>query len=578
VAVRKERDLIVKALVEEGYVEQENMKKALQEHKKTGEQLVYLLLKHDWVSQKDILEFYEKKLKISYANLANYLIEPKIVRTIPESIARKYHVIAILKVKNTLSVAMLDPIDSFVIDSLRMNTGAAIKPLVSTEQEITEAIDKYYNLDDAHVEEISGTNSLKSYKNILHGVKDLDLKKLSSVELNEEGRAPVIKLVNMIMEKAVDYGASDIHIEPDEGVLRTRFRVDGMLEEVMSLPKTLEAPVVSRIKVISNLDIAEKRVPQDGRVKIKSVNKELDVRVSTFPTVHGEKVVLRILDKQSVLFTLEDLGFSKDVQKQFSEVIEKPNGIILVTGPTGSGKSTTLYAALDRINSINQNIVTIEDPVEYQLPLVNQSQVNPKAGFNFANGLRSILRQDPDIVMVGEIRDYETAEIAIRAALTGHLVFSTVHTNDSAGAVTRLIDMGVEPFLVASSIICMMAQRLVRKICPHCKTAVNIKKQVLDKIFSLAKVEPEDNQQIYVGKGCKACKFTGYKGRIAINEILIPDEDIRELIVVKSPTSRIKKASRDRGMFTLREDGLRKVLAGVTTIEEVLRVTQMDEE
>ncbi|MGM0607489.1 MAG: GspE/PulE family protein [Candidatus Muiribacteriota bacterium] len=572
-----ERDLVSKALVEAGLVNKENMIKSLAEHKKSGEGLVYILLKNKYISQKKLLEFYEKKLKISYANLSNYLIDPKVVKTIPRNIAQQYRLIAILRVKNTLSVAMVDPLDSFIIDSLKNITGCEIKPLVSTEQEISEAINKYYDMEEK-VSKISDTNELHNYTQKIHGIEDLGFKNFDAVSITQGEGAPVIKLVNLIMEKAVEYGASDIHVEPDDKVVRTRFRIDGMLQEVMSLPKKLEAPVVSRIKVISNLDIAEKRVPQDGRVKIKSSDKELDVRVSTFPTVHGEKVVIRILDKQSEVFNLEELGFSKDVLKSFSSVIVKPNGIILVTGPTGSGKSTTLYSAMDKINSIDKNIVTIEDPVEYQLPLINQSQVNPKAGYEFANGLRSILRQDPDVVMVGEIRDYETAEISIRAALTGHLVFSTVHTNDSAGAVTRLIDMGVEPFLVASSVICMMAQRLVRKICPDCKTEVNMKKDVLNKIFSLAKVEPDKNQKIYVGRGCQKCKFSGYKGRIAINEIMIPNEKIRELIVLKSATSVIKTEARKSGMFTLREDGLRKVLAGITTIEEVVRVTQMDDE
>ncbi len=576
--MRKERDLISQALVEEGFITREDMKKALGEHRKTGIGLAQILISKKMITQKRLLEFFEKRLKISYANLSNYLIDPKIVKKVPENIARQYGLIAILKVRNTISVAMVDPIDSFVIDSLKDITGSDIKPLVSTQKEITEAIDKYYSMTGNEKETVNNINSLKKFTQQMHGVEEIDLKNFDSVQLGEEGGAPVIKLVNLIMERALEYGASDIHIEPDEKLVRTRFRIDGMLQEVMSLPKKMEAPVVSRIKVMSNLDIAEKRVPQDGRVKLKTANKELDVRVSTFPTVHGEKVVLRILDKQSVLFSLTDLGFSDDVLNKFSTIISKPNGIILVTGPTGSGKSTTLYAALDQINSIDKNIVTIEDPVEYQLPMINQSQVNPKAGFDFAGGLRSILRQDPDVVMVGEIRDYETAEVAIRAALTGHLVFSTVHTNDAAGAVTRLIDMGVEPFLVASSVICMMAQRLVRKICPHCRQAVNIKKEVLEKIFSLAKVEPEENQKIYVGRGCEKCKFTGYKGRIAINELLMPNEEIRDYVVAKKPTSVIKNTARKAGMFTLREDGLRKVLQGTTTVEEVVRVTQMDED
>ncbi|MCK9224665.1 MAG: Flp pilus assembly complex ATPase component TadA [Candidatus Muirbacterium halophilum] len=575
--MREEKHLLSKALIEENIISNEKMQEVLEEHKKTGGSIGHILLRFKYITQKDLLEFFEKKLKVSYANLSNYLIDPNIVKIIPKNIAIQYKLIAILKVRNTLNVAMVDPLDSFVIDSIRQITGCDIKPFVSTEGEISDAIEKFYSLKVKVKELRTGVNSLKNLTSQMHGIEEIDMKNLDSITLNDDGAAPVIKLVNLVMERAVEYGASDIHIEPGEKSVRTRFRIDGMLQEVMSLPKRMELTVVSRIKVISGLDISEKRIPQDGRVKIKTTNKELDVRVSTFPTVHGEKIVMRILDKQSVLFSLEDLGFSRDIQKRFETVITKPNGIILVTGPTGSGKSTTLYAALDRINSVDKNIVTIEDPVEYQLPLINQSQVNPKAGYDFAGGLRSVLRQDPDVVMVGEIRDYETAETAIRAALTGHLVFSTVHTNDAAGAVTRLIDMGVEPFLVASSVICMMAQRLVRTICPDCKTAVNIKPEVLEKIFSIAKVMPSKNQKIYVGKGCEKCKFTGYKGRIAINELLLPNEKIRELIVNKSPTSVIKNESRNNGMYTLREDGLRKVLDGATTVEEVIRVTQMDE-
>jgi type IV pilus assembly protein PilB len=392
-------------------------------------------------------------------------------------------------------------------------------------------------------------------------------------------KAPVIELVDLIIDQAIRDGASDIHIEPDEKILRVRYRLDGILHEVMSLSKQLESPIISRVKIMANLDISEKRVPQDGRVNLKFENREIDLRVSTFPTILGEKGVLRILDRSSLIVGLGDLGFSEPVLQSFSEAIEKPTGIILVTGPTGSGKSTTLYSALEKINSLERNIVTVEDPVEYHMAIINQSQVNPKAGYDFADGLRSILRQDPDIIMVGEIRDYETAEISIRAALTGHLVLSTLHTNDAAGAITRLIDMGVEPFLVASSVICIMAQRLVRMVCKECSQDYNPPKEMLLRLQKSLNVPFlfEEGTRLKKGKGCPACKLTGYRGRTCINEIITLSERIKGLIVDKRPTSEIKAEARKNGMQTLREDGLAKVAMGITTIEEVMRVAYADD-
>jgi len=566
--------LLGASLIEANLITERQLQEALAEQRKSGHSLGYTLINKGYLQQEDLILFLETKLGIPYANLGNYVIDPQVVKLVPKDIAIRYQLIPLLKVKNTLTVAMLDPLDSFVIDSLEHTTGCEIKPLISTEEEISVAIERYYGessrftVKDTSILTLQKATGVVQDGGLLGKIEELSRRTMTSGK-----KAPVIELVDLIIGQAVRDGASDIHIEPDGRNLRIRYRVDGVLLEVMSLSKQLESPVVSRIKVMSNLDIAEKRVPQDGRIKVTHQSREIDLRVSTYPTVEGEKAVLRILDRASYLIELESLGFSGQVLENFSWAIHQPNGIILVTGPTGSGKSTTLYAALDKINTLEKNIVTVEDPVEYRMGIINQSQVNPKAGFDFANGLRSILRQDPDIIMVGEIRDYDTAEIAIRAALTGHLVLSTLHTNDAAGAVTRLIDMGVEPFLVASSVICMMAQRLVRTICDKCNKAYTPTVRESSEIRkSMGDDAITSETKLYKGQGCPICKKTGFRGRTTINEILVPNEEIRELIVSKQATSVIRTAGRRLGMRTLREDGMQKVLDGRTTVPEVVRV------
>lgn len=573
---RTEKKLLGASLIQASLITERQLEDALKEQRRTGQSLGYTLIERGYISQNALITFLETKLGIPYANLANYVIDPEIVKSVPEDIAVRYQLIPLLRVKNTLTVAMLDPLDSFVIDSLKYTTGCEIKPLIATRDEIIKAQGKYYaSAGEASHVTSDGEVELNELQQLANRLQGVDGSKIpADVTQNE---SPVIKLVNLIIVKAIQEGASDIHIEPDETVLRTRYRVDGVLHEVMSLSKTLEAAVISRIKVMADMDIAEKRVPQDGRAEMKVCEKKIDLRISTFPTINGEKVVLRILDKSSVLIPLEDLGFTSDVLDKFKQVIKRPNGIILVTGPTGSGKTTTLYAALDKINTLDKNIVTIEDPVEYQLKVINQSQVNPKAGFTFASGLRSILRQDPDIVMVGEIRDYETGEIAIRAALTGHLVLSTLHTNDAPGAITRLIDMNVEPFLVSSSVICVMGQRLVRCICPDCKVSFRPSKQFIGKLRAMVEVDIPDDFELYRGSGCSKCKNTGFRGRTTINELMIPNDVIHDLIVNKASSGDIKREARRIGMRTLREDGILKVLEGITTIEEVVRVAQVDD-
>lgn len=583
---RIERQLLQQELVKEGLATQAQIEQVLAEQRKTSNTFGFTLLKQKIVTEQQLLDFLVTKLNFSYANLRNYVIDPKVVKLIPETISKKYQCIAILKVKNELNVTMVDPLDSFLLESLAETTGLKIKPLVSTYTEIHDAIEEFYNGKSSVAKpgSISGTlpgsqqavTNIQDYVKAVQGVGEkklgdsvIDLTKMSASDTQS-----VIQLINLILMRAIKEKASDIHIEPDETVLRCRFRIDGMLQEVMSLPKTFEAACISRCKVMAELDIAEKRVPQDGRIKLQLNNKEIDLRVSTYPTLRGEKVVMRILDKSSVVYGLEDLGFPDDTLQQFSSLIRKPNGIILVTGPTGSGKTSTLYAALQCIKDPTINIVTIEDPVEYQLANINQGQINPKAGFTFAGGLRSILRQDPDVIMVGEIRDFDTAEIAIRAALTGHLVFSTLHTNDSAGAMTRLADMGVEPFLIASSLIGVMAQRLVRTICSECKEEYVPQAAVIKRSKLLYQA---GRTKVYQGKGCEICNNTGYKGRTTITELLIPNERIKELIVEKSPTSLIKNEAMKQGMRTLRQDGLGKVLRGITTLSEVIRVSADDE-
>ena len=578
---RIEKKLLGQSLVKEKLVTVEQLQQALAEQKKTSDTLGYTLIKMKFLTEQELVDFLVNKLGFPYANLRNYVIDSKMVKMIPENIARKYHCIAVIRVKTSITVAMVDPLDIFLLDNLEYTTACKIKPLVSNLTEIQAAIEEFYSNGQSNTPTTSAQTSkgatsiedlakrIQGTDNAKRGSNTIDLSAIHATD-----KESVIKLVNLIIMRAIKEKASDIHIEPDENVLRTRFRIDGMLQEVMALPKSFEAAAISRCKVMAELDIAEKRIPQDGRIKLQLQGRNVDLRVSTYPTLRGEKVVMRILDKSRVLFGLKDLGLPDDTLKKFSKLIIKPNGIILVTGPTGSGKTSTLYAALQKIKDPSINIVTIEDPVEYQLSNVNQGQINVKAGFTFAGGLRSILRQDPDVIMVGEIRDHSTAEIAIRAALTGHLVFSTLHTNDSAGAMTRLIDMGVEPFLVASSIIGVMAQRLVRTICPDCKEEYTPSPALIKRSKLLYQ---GGKTKVYKGKGCLKCNQTGYKGRTTVTELLSPNERIKELIIAKSATSVIKNESMKQGMRTLRQDGLGKVLRGVTTLDEVIRVSADDE-
>lgn len=569
---RNDKKLLGLSLIESGLLSRDQLDAALKVHRRSGNTLGCTLIQEGYISEAQLLNFLQSKLGFPHAALANYVVDANALRVIPENLVRKYEIFPLIKVKNTLTVAMVDPLDGFILENIQLTTGCEIKPLVSTRQEILDAINKYYK-KGVVAQKSDDLSALKKLADNIQGIKTA----ASTIRVNEDdmSQANIINLVNKLIQDGVTTKASDIHIEPTETNVRVRFRRDGILEEVMSLSKDWASPLTSRIKVMADLDIAEKRKPHDGRARIKLASREVDLRVSTFPCVTGEKAVLRILDKGNIVLAMDQLGFNDYVLKNFHQMIKAPNGIILVTGPTGSGKTSTLYAALKEIDSTEKNVITIEDPVEYRLSNINQGQVNTKAGFSFASGLRSMLRQDPDVIMVGEIRDLETAEISIRASLTGHLVFSTLHTNDASGSLNRLIDMGVEPFLVASAIIGAMAQRLVRTTCPECKSPV----KVSDRLFGELGISREriGNVQFYRGKGCPTCKNTGYTGRTCITELLINSEDIRELVVRKSSTTMIKTASKSGGMKTLREDGLAKAVRGITTLQEVLRVTARDE-
>jgi type IV pilus assembly protein PilB len=571
---RNEKKLLGLSLIEAGLLTREQLDQALRSHRKTGNTLGCTLVKDGYLTEKQLLAFLESKLGFPHANLTNYVVDKNAVKVVPEDIARKYEVFPLVKVRNTLTIAMVDPLDSFVQENLQYTTGCEIKPLVSTRAEILESIDKYYS---SKAVEVTKQDDLSALRNLADRVQGIRTEAMDELSKKDPSKSNIVTIVDKMIEDAVNSKTSDIHLEPTETNVRVRFRRDGILEEVMSLSKEWSSPLISRVKVMAELDIAEKRKPHDGRARVYiNNNREVDLRVSTYPCVTGEKAVLRILDKTAVVLAMNELGFNDYVLKHFYRMITAPNGIILVTGPTGSGKTSTLYAALREINAVEKNVITIEDPVEYRLSNINQGQVNVKAGFTFASGLRSMLRQDPDVVMVGEIRDLETAEIAIRASLTGHLVFSTLHTNDAAGSLNRLIDMGVEPFLVASAILGAMAQRLVRVICPECKAPVRVSDRLLSELgISREKL---GRVQFYRGKGCKTCKDTGYLGRTCITELLVNSEPVRALVVKKSSTSIVKKTAQKLGMATLREDGIAKAARGITSLQEVLRVTSRDED
>jgi len=548
----KDIAVILERLLSSGLITKEQIVKAQEHSRISGATLDKVLIKDGMVLEEDFANTVADEIGIPFVDLKDYLIDTDTIKLVPEKLARDKNIIPLFRISNTLTVAMGDPEDIITIDELRLKTGFDIETVLATDSAIRSAIEQYYGV----------TGSMEDVLEAIDKHKLIKLPDNVSAKVLEDlaQEAPIVKFVNLLIMEAVKSRASDIHIEPEEDSLRIRFRIDGFLHEISSPSKNMQAAIISRIKVLSKMDIAEKRKPQDGQLQMRIENRNIDVRVASFPTVYSENVVLRILDKANVILELSQLGFVKEVLATFQELIKQPNGIMLVTGPTGSGKTTTLYAAIQTINSEERNIITLEDPVEYHLPRIRQSQINPKAGVTFAAGLRSILRQDPDVIMVGEIRDLETVDIAVQAALTGHLVFSTLHTNDAAGTISRLLDMGAEPFLVSSSVIGILAQRLVRAVCPKCKEPHK---------------ETEDGKEYtyYRSKGCGYCKNTGFHGRLGIFELMVIDDKIRKLISTKASSEEIRKAAQEAGMRTLREDGLARARTGITTLEEVMRVS-----
>lgn len=528
--------------------------------KRIGEILVEL----GTISKEELFEVLQYIYETEYIDLSNYVIDPKVISLIPEKVALRYRLIPLSINDNELVVAMANSLDVYAIDFVRGHTKIKkIKTMLAAEDDILSTINSYYELGEYKdiIEKLGTEITFKEEE-------DEDLQRLEAISKE----APIIQLVNMLIVQGVKDRASDIHIEPNEKGLLIRFRIDGMLHDNRILPNRIKAAIISRVKILAKMDITERRLPQDGRFQVKFGIREVDLRVSTIPTVFGEKVVLRILDKSKGLIKLKNLGFLAEQLDQFKSIILKSYGIILLTGPTGSGKTTTLYAALNKVNSNEKNIITVEDPVEYKLNRVNQIQILPKIDLTFANALRSILRQDPDVIMVGEIRDTETAQIAVQAALTGHLVFSTLHTNDAASALTRLLDMGIEPFLISSSVIGVIAQRLVRVICEKCKEEYVPSEDILYGLKIKDRLNNDSKIKLYRGKGCSFCKNTGYYGRTSIYELIVLDEEIKSLIVTKASSNVINNLAIKNGMKTLKDSGMEKALQGITTIEEVLRV------
>ena len=564
---------LLELLVKENLLTAEHAQKATAEQRRTNERLGSILKRLGYLGEEDLLDFLSRKYGIPVINLQRVEVTEEIIRLVRKEIVQKYQVFPVRKVGNTLTLALSDPTVVLAIDDVQFATGLHVIPVLASETAIKDAIDKNYVDSAAKLDEILKTEQQVGADAL--ELVDRSAQKVDISELGEEaGEAPVIRFVNLILADAIRKRASDIHLEPYEKVFRVRYRIDGVLHDVMAPPKQMEAAILSRVKIMANLDIAERRLPQDGRISVKFSSKEVDLRVSSLPTIFGEKIVMRILDKSGVVLDLQRLGFEEDDLERFRKIIQTPYGMILVTGPTGSGKSTTLYAAVSAINSAEINIMTAEDPVEYNLPGVNQVHVRDDIGMSFQAALRAFLRQDPDVILVGEMRDTETASIAIRAALTGHLVFSTLHTNDAPSTVTRLLDMGIVPFLVSSSLLLVVAQRLCRRICVECREQIELPLSVLlDVGFN---PEEAEGIKVYKGLGCANCSNTGYRGRMAIHEILYINPELQDAIVKLRPANELKEIAMKHGMRTLRQGGLRKVALGMTTLDEIIRVTFAD--
>jgi len=587
-------------LIKRNYITQEQLKKATDEQKLKGGRLESNLVRLGYIKEDELLSFLSAQYRVPSVKISKMEINPNVIKLIPSSISKKYFIIPINRMGPKLTVAMVDPSNIVVIDEIKFMTGFNVEPVVASETEIIDAVKKYYggggnvaglgtinfqssdfDLDDGKTN-ASGEGimldddvvDVDDFDKLVHGAVDnvevVEAEQNSDESIDMQG--PIIKIVNGILIKAIKLGASDIHFEPYEKTFRVRYRLDGVLRRDMALPIQIKNAMTSRLKIMAKLDIAEKRLPQDGRIKLRmGKGREMDFRVSSIPVLYGEKVVLRLLDKSALQLDMTKLGFEESSLADLKAAIHKPVGMILVTGPTGSGKTTTLYSALSELNKESENIITAEDPIEYNFMGINQVQMHEEIGLTFASALRSFLRQDPDIIMVGEIRDFETAQIGVQAALTGHLVLSTVHTNDAPGTISRLIDMGIEPFLISSAIVLILAQRLIRKVCMECREPIKVHPQLLIDLG----IPPDEVKsfQVYKGKGCSLCNNTGYKGRVGLYEVMPMKEEVKELVLSRASTSEIKKEAIRLGMKTLRQSGIAKIKEGVTTIEEVLRST-----
>src|SRR3989454_3987990 len=561
-------------LLKAGYIGQEQLNEALEHQKKNGGKIGYNLVKLGFVREDDITNLLSEQYGVPSINLRHFDIDEGVIKLIPSEVAQKYLVIPVNRTGATLTIAMVDPTNVFAMDDIKFMTGYNVEPVVASEIAIKEAIDQYYGSSHAiELKKVMDEMAEAEAENleVLDEEEELDLQRLEAASED----APVVKLVNIILTDSIKKNASDIHLEPYEKDFRVRFRIDGVLYEIMHPPMKLKDAIISRLKIMAKLDISEKRLPQDGRIKIK-VNlsgkpREVDYRVSVLPTLFGEKIVLRLLDKNQLMLDMTRLGFEPESLMKFEKAILKPYGMVLVTGPTGSGKTNTLYSSINRINTPETNIITAEDPVEFNLHGIHQVPIKGQIGLNFAAALRSFLRQDPNIILVGEIRDFETAEIAVKAALTGHLVLSTLHTNDAPSTINRLMNMGIEPYLVATSVHLICAQRLVRRICSNCKEELDVPQQAL--IDAGYTPEEVKTTKIYHGKGCTTCNKRGYKGRTGLYEVMEINDELRELILVGASALELKKKAIEQGMITLRRSGLIKVALGQTTMEEVLRET-----
>lgn len=561
-------------LLEQELIEEEQLKECIEIQRRSGGNLASVLLEKGYLNEEDLVVTLSEQLGIPHIRVANYDIPQEVLDEVPEALARQYQMLPVSVTGDVLTLAMSDPLNIMALDDLRMLTSFEIEPVVAVQSELMETIEKHYGVGKQSAElydELIGDSEADEMDVVKEQEEVSDISKMKA----DAEDAPVIRLVNLILMNGLEAGASDIHVEPFEKVLRVRYRVDGKLEETKNPPRSVFSALVSRIKIMANLDISEHRLPQDGRFRIKFKGREIDFRTAILPCYYGEKIVMRVLDKSALTLDLDKLGFEEQPMNAFKEALVLPYGMLLITGPTGSGKTTTLYSALHKLNEIDSNVVTVEDPVEYELFGINQVQTKADIGFTFASALRQILRQDPDTVMVGEIRDEETADVAVKAALTGHLVLSTLHTNDASSVYTRLTDMNLEPFLIQSSVALAAAQRLLRRACPDCKEPIKIPEDVLERVQFRSDTY-DDTPTFVRGRGCARCKESGYKGRVAVIEAMLNYPELERLILSRSSSTQIKEVAVECGMRSLRQNALAKAAKGITTIEEVLRITAND--